>query len=105
GFVLEAQVALIKLARRDQIVVDQPSVAESTLSRSVKEVKRVFEAATSSPKIANEAGAPKKVALQLIGEANRRWMSKTLLAFVLGVTSLIIVGTEYLPPMSDYKHV
>lgn len=105
GFVLEAQVALTKLARRDQIVVDQPNVPASTLSRCLRRVKRVFGPATSYPKITNEAGAPKKGALQLIGEANRRWMSKTLLALVLGVTSLIIVGTEYLPPMSDYKHV
>lgn len=74
GFVLDAQVALMNLASRDQVVINQ---------------------------IRKAAVTP----VDLIGEAHRRWMSPRLLAIVFFGTSLIIVGTEYLPPKSDYKHV
>lgn len=76
GFVLEAQVALANLASRDQIVVNQRC-----------------------------AGSPARTPLALIADAHRRWMSRRVLGIVFFGISLIIVGTEYLPPRSDYKHV
>jgi serine/threonine protein kinase len=46
-----------------------------------------------------------KPAIAQIADANRRWMNKWVLGAALAITFLIIVGTEYLPPRSDYKHV
>ena len=74
GFVQKAQAAVVKLARRNQLM-------------------------------ANVAQGDNRSAVPLVGEANRRWMNKWLLALTCIVAFLVIVGTEYLPPKSDYKHV
>ena len=75
-FVRQAQVALIALASRDQLVA----------RRSAE------DGAIKSP-------------LTWVGEANRRWLSPALLLFVLVVSVLLMVGAEYLPPNSDYKNL
>ena len=109
GFVLEAQVALTNLASRDQIVVDQPIVPASTLARYLRKAKALFRPRKNNAVSQRAAAVPETVVnkgvLELIGEANRRWMNRVLLTIVFVGTALIIVGTEYLPPMSDYKHV
>ena len=105
GFVLEAQVALTKLVSRDQIVTDQPDMPEPAIARWIRNVKMRFQPGGIQPAAANATRSTTKGALQRIGEVNRRWMNKPVLAIVLLGVSLIIVGTEYLPPASDYKHV
>jgi hypothetical protein len=76
GFVLEAQVALATLAGRDQLILNRLPSAPG-------------------------AGS----ALERVADAHRKWMSRPLLGILLFGMSLVVVGTEYLPPNSDYKHV
>jgi len=55
--------------------------------------------------VVNRVPLAARTPVALIGEAHRQWMSRRLLGFVFLLLLLIIVGTEYLPPKSDYQHV
>ncbi|HEV1284021.1 MAG TPA: protein kinase [Bryobacteraceae bacterium] len=99
GFVQEAQSALVNLEARDQLVVNFPVVPRGAFERFLNRLKRDHSHAASVPHTGNPG------ALDLIAEAYRRWMNPVLLAAAFLITFLVIAGTEYLPPKSDYKNV
>jgi hypothetical protein len=73
GFVRQAQAAILKLAAREQLIVNH-----------------------------DEAGRP---AVVVAAAMNRRWLDRWLLRAIVVVSALLVVGTEYLPPKSDYKRL
>jgi serine/threonine protein kinase len=111
GFVQEAQAALVNLQGRDQLVVNQPEIRAGYFARLFRKLKTRLRRAlkrnepdtTSQPTLLPSGRPP--TALDLIAAAYRRSMSpfKLVVAF-LGIF-LVIVGTEYLPPKSDYKRL
>jgi hypothetical protein len=111
GFVQEAQAALVNLESRDQLIVNQPDVPLGAFARFFQRLKLRIRA--GSMKLETDTGgqpasvpyARPPTALELIAEAYRRWMSPLKLAVAFFATFLIIVGTEFLPPKSDYKSV
>jgi serine/threonine protein kinase len=107
GFVQEAQAALVTLEARDQWIVRGPEVSQGTLARLLTIVtsrfRRIFGKREPAPKSVPYAVAP--TALELITEAYRRTLNPLLFAVAFLIVFLVIVGTEYLPPNSDYKNV
>ncbi len=97
GFVQRAQAAVVKLAMRDQLVVNKCRAAPGWWARI--RMRAMHRMPRKDPLEMS------RTAISWIGEANRRWMSKRILGFAFVTGFLIIVGTEYLPPKSDYKYV
>lgn len=73
GFVRQAQAAILKLATREQLIVNH-----------------------------DKAGRP---VVAVVAAMNRRWLNRWLFRATVIVSALLIVGTEYLPPKSDYKRL
>ncbi len=111
GFVQEAQAALVNLEVRDQLIVNQPEISPGAIALFFQKVKLRFRRAfqkreqDTASQPASVPHRPAPTALELIAQAYRRWMSPLTLAAGFLVTFLVIVGTEYLPPKSDYKSV
>jgi serine/threonine protein kinase len=102
GFVQEAQSALVNLEARDQLIVNFPAVPRGRLEHVLKKLIRRKREDSDSATIPN-AGNPG--ALDLITKAYRRWMNPVMLGAAFLISFLVIAGTEYLPPNSDYKNV
>src|SRR5271165_2629287 len=104
GFVQEAQAALVNLEGRDQLIVNQPEIPLGPVARFFRRLRLRFR--KTEPDIGSQpANSRTPTALQLIAEASRRWMNPVTLAVAFLGTLWVIVGTEYLPPKSDYKHL
>ena len=107
GFVQEAQAAFANLEGRDQLVVNHPEIQPGAIARFFQRLGANSQdrATQRQQKAKNATNGHIPTALQLIAKAYRRSLSPFKLAVALIVTLLVIVGTEYLPPKSDYKNV
>jgi hypothetical protein len=95
GFVREAQLALVDLTVRDKLVINRSKSSTDPLKRP-RLLRRLFRP---------EESKPLDTALKLMALTNRQWFSPGLLGIAVIITLGLIVGSEYLLPKNDSKHL